>query len=340
VVTLENISNGTLTSELSEFFEERRYQNTVQFITPKQSVLEDDDIVSKAARVFGAENLRGKVEDEQGELEPLIRDEYRQLRKELESRYGKWVKWSSTPDGDLRLRRITVDPDIEAVKERIGKDTTYVGEEIVARVKENEGGIRVGSLLNDFLQFRRLPVLLDEGVFYSAVSELQQKGDIVLEGNRANFYVGDLGQYPTEIEDEMTIRHPDNLPESVFREETDDDEDETGDDDSGGGITDWGGDDETDDKTEDDSNGDDETEPTETEHSTETVEVSLEGNSARVLKSTAESRINETTDTATHVRLSYDVGALSKSELIDFIEGLPNGEKIEAKVVIERDADE
>ncbi|WP_251330422.1 DUF499 domain-containing protein [Haloplanus pelagicus] len=340
VVTLENISNGTLTSELSDFFEERRYQNTVQFITPKQSVLEDDDIVSKAARVFGAENLRGKVEDEQGELEPLIRDEYRQLRKELESRYGKWVKWSSTPDGDLRLRRITVDPDIEAVKERIGKDTTYVGEEIVARVKENEGGIRVGSLLNDFLQFRRLPVLLDEGVFYSAVSELQRKGDIVLEGNRANFYVGDLGQYPTEIEDEMTIRHPDNLPESVFREETDDDEDETGDDDSGGGITDWGGDDETDDKTEDDSNGDDETEPTETEHSTETVEVSLEGNSARVLKSTAESRINETTDTATHVRLSYDVGALSKSELIGFIEGLPNGEKIEAKVVIERDADE
>jgi len=343
VVTLENKSNGTLTSELGDFFEGTRYQNTIQFITPKQRVLEDDSIVRKAARVLGAENLRGKVEDEQGELEPLIRDERRQLRNELEDRYGKWVKWSGTPDGDgVRMRRITVDPDVEAVKDRIGRDTTYIGEEIVARVRENEGGIRVESLLNDFLQFRRIPALLDEEVFYSAVSELQRNGDVVLEGDRANFYVGDLGQYPSEIADEMTIHHPDNLPESVFREEDDEEEDRGGDDETGPGIEGWGSD-----ESDDDDDGgaterkrDEVVKPDEPEQLTETVEVSLEGNSARVLRSTAETRINETTDTVEHIRLSYDVDDLSKSDLIEFIEHLPDGEHIDATVVIERVVDE
>jgi hypothetical protein len=59
-----------------------------------------------------------------------------------------------------------------------------------------------------------------------------------------------------------------------------------------------------------------------------------------VLRSSADTRINKRTDTIEQVRLFYDVDDLSKSELIDFIEGLPDGEHIEATVVIERDADE
>jgi len=345
VVTLENTSNGELTSELGEFFEEIRYKNTVQFVTPKKRLLEDGDIVSKAARILGAQNLRGKVEDEQGELEPLIRDERRQLRNELEDRYGKWVKWSGTPDGDgLRMRRITVDPDVEAVRDQIGRDTTYVGEKIVDTVRENDSGIRVESLLNDFLQFRRLPALLDEDVFYSAVSELQRNGDIVLEGNRANFYVGSLGQYPTEIEDEMTIHHPDNLPDAVFQESDDDDDTE---DESEGGIDEWGEDesdeedgDDADDDTSDTDDDDDDVELDDPDQVTESVEVTLKGNTSRVLRSMAESRINETTDTVEHVRLSYDVDDLSKTELIEFVEQLPDAEKIDATVVMERVLDE
>lgn len=342
VVTLENKANGSLTSDLGEFFEERRYQNTVQFITPKQRVAEDEEIIRKAARVLGAENLRGKIDDEQGELEPLIRDERRQLRNELEERYGKWVKWSGSSDGDsVRMRRITVDPDVEAVKDRIGKDTTYIGDEIVDRVRANEGGIRVESLLNDFLQFRRLPVLLDEKVFRTALRKLQRNGKVILEGDRANFYVGDAGQYPSSIEDRMTVHHPDNLPESVF--ETEDDSGEDGDD--GGtslGGTDWetGDTDESDSGIEGGGSSTSVVDLEDPETVTETLEVSLEGNSARVLRSTAETRLNERTDTIEHVRLSYDVDDLSKSELIDFIEGLPDGEHIEATVVVERDADE
>jgi hypothetical protein len=353
VVTLENTSNGSLTSELGEFFSGMRYQNTVQFITPKKRVLEDDDIIDKAARVLGAESLRGKVEDERGELEPLIRDERRQLRNALEDRYGRWVKWSGTDDGEsLRMRRKTVDPDVGAVKDKIGRDKTYIGETIVEQVRGNESGIRVESLLNDFLQFRRFPVLLDEKVFYSAVRELHRDGDVVLEADRANFYVGDFGEYPPEIEDSMTVHHPDNLPASVFQqddEKTDDGDDEEGqqriqdppgrssergDDDGGTTTATSGGDGVTEPPDED------VIEPEDAETVTESVEVSLEGNSARVLRSTAESRINASTDTIEHVRLSYDLDDLSKEEFIEFVESLPGGKKIDATVVVERDVDE
>jgi len=81
-------------------------------------------------------------------------------------------------------------------------------------------------------------------------------------------------------------------------------------------------------------------EPDDPETVTESVEVTLEGNSARVLRSTAESRINGSTDTIQHVRLSYDVGDLSKEEFIEFVESLPSGNKIDATVVVERDVDE
>lgn len=348
VVTLENTSNGTLTSELTEFFSERRYQNTVQFITPKQRVLNDDGIIDKAARVLGAESLRGKVEDERGELEPLIRDERRQLRNALEERYGRWVKWSETSDGNLRMRRITVDPDVGAVEDKIGRDKTYVGETIGEQVQGNESGIRVESLLNDFLQFRGFPVLLDENVFHSALRDLHRGGDVVLEGDRANFYVGEFGQYPSEIEDSMTVHHPDNLPDSVFRkDEESDDKEETEDEDGqrqigqSGRRTSGRGTGESDSGGQVSKPPDEEVvEPDEPETVTESVEVSLEGNGPRVLRSTAESRINASTDTIEHVRLSYDVGEFSKEELIEFIESLPEGEKIDATVVMERDVDE
>ncbi|WP_440009241.1 hypothetical protein [Halomicrococcus sp. SG-WS-1] len=76
-VLLDYLSNGALRSELDDFFEGHTYQNTVLFVAPKQEIRSDDDIISKAARVLGAENLQGKVEDEQGELGKIIRDERR-----------------------------------------------------------------------------------------------------------------------------------------------------------------------------------------------------------------------------------------------------------------------
>jgi len=347
VVTLDYLSNGGLEAKLSDFFEGRKYQNTVLFVTPKKEVRDDEDIISKAARVLGAENLKGKVEDEQGELRSLIRDERRELRNELEDRYGKWVKWTEdSRTDDLRMRRINVKPSVSDVEDKVGADKTYVGEKILDEVEDAENGITVGSMLNDFHQFRKMPVVLDDEVFYGAVRKLHRDEKIVLEGDRAKYYVAEHGDYPPEISDELTIHHPDRLPSSVFEEE-DDKPVTTG---EGGSTTiGAGGDDNetnttltgstttsagsttTTTTTDDDDEGTPET---------ETIVVKLEGNRARVLKSQAESRVNKDSDTVSRIELSYDVDDLSKSDLTEFLGQLPDADQINAEVVIERETDD
>ncbi len=337
VVMLDYLSNGALREKLNDLFEPRTYQNTVLFVTPKKEVREDDDIISKAARVLGAENLRGNVDDG-GELESIIRDERRELRNELEDRYGKWVKWSEDPSGDgVRMRRIDVTADTSDVKDKVGRDKTYVGEKIREEVADAESGIPIASMLNDFRQFRRMPVLLSDEVFYSAVGQLYRDEKIVLEGDRANFYVPHKGDALPNLDDDLTIHHPDNLDDSIFEEE--ETQSESTPTLTGGGAnsvsTDTGG----------DSGSEGQISPAETESDDEpspvsvtTETISLEGNSARVLRSMAESRVNGDTDTATRVDLSYELDGLSKEALIEFLEQLPSGEHIDATVVVERES--
>jgi len=137
---LDYLSNGALEKKLDSFFEGRTYQNTVLFVTPNQKIRQDDDLISKAARVLGAENLRGKVDDEQGELEKIIRDERRELRNELEDNYGSWVKWTDS-GGGLRMRKKSVSPDIEDVKSKVGRDKTYIGERSSKRSRMQRTGL-------------------------------------------------------------------------------------------------------------------------------------------------------------------------------------------------------
>ena len=342
VVTLDFRSNGALTEELSEFFEGRTYQNTVLIVTPKQEIRQDDEILKKSARVLGAENLRGKVDDEQGELERIIRDERRELRTELEDRYGSWVKWSADPSGGVRMRKKTVIADVEDVKAKVGRDKTYVGEKILDEVESAENGITVASMINDFRQFRRMPVLLDESVFYSAIGELYRNEKIVLESDRAKFYAQHKGDAIPELAGELTIHHPDNLDESVYTKTepvaggaSDGGSDGGAVTGGGNGTTTGGG---------DGSGGGAVSGPGRDGGAggsvvgqKETKTITLEGPTARVLRSKAESHVNEGLDTATHIDLSYDVDDLSKEELIGFIEQLPGANHIQAQVVIERE---
>jgi hypothetical protein len=215
-VALEYAAKEDLRERLDEFFADRKYQNSVQVVVPTKAIRADKQIRSKTARLVGAKNLRGKVDDENDELPRIIRDERRELRKELESRYGQWVKWSEDHSGNLRLRRIAVDPSVDDLRAEIGRDKTYIGEEIVKTVRGKAHGVSVESLRNDFNQFRRLPVLLDDETFHSTVRELHREGEIVLEGDRSNYYVAEHDEYPPEIADGMTIHHPEDLPDVVF----------------------------------------------------------------------------------------------------------------------------
>ncbi|SIS19002.1 DUF499 domain-containing protein [Natronorubrum thiooxidans] len=346
VVMLDYLSNGALRSELDSFFEGRTYQNTVLFVAPKQEIRDDDDIISKAARVLGAENLQGKVEDEQGELGKIIRDERRELRNELEDRYGNWIKWSEDPRGGVRLRKKSVIADVDDVKDKVGRDKTYVGEKILDEVEDAENGISLDSMLNDFRQFRRMPVILDKGVFTSALSKLYRDEKVVLEGDRGKFYAAHKNDPLPDLGDGLTIHSPKNLDEAVYtKTDTGSSGGSTGDDggtSSTGGATGGGG--STVGGTSGGSSGGSSggtaggTSGGGTVASqTEETRVTLEGPSARVLRSHAESRVNGDTDTVTHVDLSYDVDDLSKEELIELIEALPSAKHIEATVVIERE---
>ena len=334
VVMLDYLSNGALRGKLDDFFGGRTYQNTVLFVTPKKEIRDDSEIIGKAARVLGAENLRGNVDDG-GELASIIRDERRELRNELEDRFGKWVKWSEGPNGDgIRMRRIDVTADVDDVKDKVGRDKTYVGEKIREEVADAENGIAIASMLNDFKQFRRMPILLSDEVFYSAVSQLYRDEKIVLEGDRANFYVPQKSDALPDLTDDLTIHHPDNLDDSIFEEEP---EPEPSSENEGEGESSSESDDTTA-LTQKPETKAVSSKPDSTDSVTVSTEViKLEGNSARVLRSMADSRINGEKDETTHIDLSYDVDNLSKDELVAFLEQLPSGKHIDATLTVERE---
>jgi hypothetical protein len=348
VVLLDYLSNGALRNDLDDFFSGKTYQNTVLFVAPKQEIRGDEDIISKTARVLGAENLQGKVEDDQGELAKIIRDERRELRNELKGRFGNWIKWSEDPSGGVRLRKKSVVADVDDVKSKVGRDKTYVGEKILEEVEDTPNGISLDSMVNDFRQFRKMPVILDRGVFTSALSKLYRDEKVVLEGDRGKFYAAHRNDPLPELEDGLTIHSPKNLDEGVY---TKTESSSTGGETSsagtttsitatsggsGGGQSTIGGSSGgsssggSEDGGEDGGSG-----PVATQ--TEETQVTLEGPNARVLRSHAESRLNADTDTVTQIDISYNVDDLSKEDLIELIEALPSANHIEATVVIERE---
>lgn len=71
--------------------------------------------------------------------------------------------------------------------------------------------------------------------------------------------------------------------------------------------------------------------------SAESVETRLEGNGPRVLRSQAEARLNGETDTVTGIDISYDGDGLSKDDLLDLIETLPDATKIDVDLEVARD---
>jgi len=224
---------------------------------------------------------------------------------------------------------------VEDVKSKVGRDKTYIGEKIVDEVQDAENGVNVASMLNDFRQFRRMPVILEDSAFYSALGQLYRDGKIILESDRAKFYATQKGDPLPDLDDDLTIHHPDNLDESVYTKTEPEPEPDTETPGMGGVTTgsSIGAGDETTavSQTETERSGRGEIVSTETETKT----VQLEGNSPRVLRSVAESRINADSDIATHIDLSYDLDDLSKEELIEFLEHLPSAIHIDAQVVIE-----
>lgn len=317
-------SNTALKEMLEEFFRGRRYQNTIIFITQEgPDILSEHEYVNKAKRIASALSLMSRIDDPEDELPALIRNERKDLETTLRNRFGRLIRWKLDRESDvLRLRQIPVQPSVADVREKIGTDRSYVADHIMEELEGAQGGRRVESLLNDFRSFRRLPVLLDDEVFYGAVRTLYQDNRIVIEGDKSKMFVPGYDAPPRRIGDELTLHHPSFIPESVLHPsdegEKGDGNDDNGEDlglEGGGGTTVVG---------------------------RSTVEhIPVEGNSPSSVLSMIEARINQKKDKTRSIKITYSFEErLSKEETLDFIENIPSAGHIIVDLEVERDETE
>jgi hypothetical protein len=310
-------SDKDLQEELESFLHGRTYQNTVIFITPlTESPIKEKKLLDKSKRIVAGTRLMGRIETERQKLKELVEEESSELVKRLREMYGRWIKWSPEKEpGKVSLIRKQVKAQIGEIKSSIGTDKTHIAEKIMEEVSGKESGVKIEFLLKDFKKFRRLPILLDDEVFYGAIRELYRDGRIVIEGDRSMLHI-----YPKpidQIRDEYTIHDPKFIPEDELIPPTEAPEMETVK--MGEGI------------------GFREEEMPRVERRAEIVYIDVEGNSPRVLSSNIEARINQKTDYVKGIQLIYVLPGLSKEEIMNFIENLPEkGDKISARLEVER----
>ncbi|MFW6029508.1 MAG: DUF499 domain-containing protein [Halanaerobiales bacterium] len=320
-------SDQELQNDLENFFSGRKYQNTVVFITQKgQNLLKEREILNKTKRIAAALILQNRIEDSEGELKKLIKEERRELAETLKEIFGYWIKWSFQAN-DLRFRRIEVDPSVPDIKDKIGTDRSFIGDKIMEEIKSIQSGRRVGALLEDFKKFRRLPVLLDDEAFYGSIRNLyNNEGKIVLEGNRAKMYVPGYDRPPNSIEDDLTIHHPKYISQDILNPDDFNDNDDYSDIEDDDPVVSEGEDD-------DQQSG----EPT-VEKKITVEHISFHGNSPRSIVSMAEARINKNTDKGRGININFTFERnLNKEQILDFLEQLPQAKNIKVTVEVERE---
>jgi hypothetical protein len=309
-----------LKKTLDEFYRGRRYQNTLIFITQDgPDILSEHEYINKAKRIASASSLMSRIDDPEGDLKSLIRNERKDLANSLRNRFGRLIRWKGEEDTDqLRLRQIPVQPSVADVRDKIGTDRSYIADHILSEIRKTEGGRRVESLLNDFRRFRRLPVLLEDEVFYGAIRNLYQDKRIIIEGDRAKMFVPGQHAAPKQITDDLTLHHPTYIPDHIINppQQGQEEEDEKE-------IIDLGF--EVDGETTIDRK-------VVVEH------IPIEGNSPRSVLSMMEARINQEKDRVRRIKVVFEFKEkLTKEKALDFIEELPPSDHYEVDIEVERD---
>lgn len=302
-----------LRKELESFYRGREFQNTIVFIAPKDSPLKESSLIEKSKRVVAARNLVGRVEDEEGKLKELIREEKKEIIDSLKEKYGYWVKWS--PEAEKHEVDIVLKPvraNIEDVREKIETDESLVEEKIMDKIKGKEEGVKVGRILKDFKKLRKLPLLSSNNIFYNLVRRLCGE-KIVIQGERSKFYTD---REPTEIKDDYVLIDPQYVPPSKLGPE----EGEPG-------------------TTKPAGKAVGKPPTPKPEEKAKIISRDAEGNSPRVILSKLEPRLNEKTDTISEISLTYSGREFSKEEVIEFLKNLPDGESITARLEVKRRED-
>lgn len=289
--------NDKLKSKLVEFYQGKNWQNTYIIILPNSDgILSSYEIIEKTRRLIAGENLQGQVEDKERKIQQLIAKEREQIAERIRGSYGRIVKWVAR-EKELVPRLINVSPDISAIREKAGSDSSLVGDFILQGIKDKAEGIRLEFLINDCKKFRKFPQILDDEIIFSAIRNLHRDKRVVIQGDRGKWYIDET---PRTLELGYVIFDPKYAPaEEII---------ETGE----GEISE-----------EEEKPGEERLIEVERR---EKKQLQLRGNSPRVILSQIEARTQEK-DLFTGIGVKYQFAKeLSKQEIMKFVKQLPQEE--------------
>jgi len=319
VVLLESWGvNDQLRNKLNKFYKGRTWQNTYILILPEVKNVISFELLEKAKRLLAAEVLRTQVKDKEGKLSEIIQEEIKAIAEKIKSCYGYFIKWVEREE-DLIYRLINVNADISSIREKAGSDEGLCADFIVEQLKDKPNGVKIKDIISDFKRFRRYPFILGEDVIYGAIRNLHKDKRVIIQGERAKWYIDEI---PKNLEPDFVVFDPKYAPSFESRKETDI-------------IT----------VIEEDKENNlkiAEGEAPFTVQKKERKEITLNGNSPRVILSQIEARTSEK-DEFEEIKISYKFNTkLSKQEIMKLIKQLPLQEdiQIKAEVLLWREKDE
>jgi len=317
VVLLESWGvNDELKTKLNKFYKGKTWQNTYILVLPEINTVFSFEILEKGKGLKAAENLRKQVEDEEGKLEKIIQEERKDIADKIKNYYGYIVKWTEHEE-KLTYRLINVSTDINAIREKARSDPGLIADFIVEKTKDKPSGIRIEELINDFKKYRKYPFILDDETVYLSIRNLHRDKRVIIQGERGKWYINES---PRSLEPSFVVIHPKYAPEVEKKSEV---FEETGEMETGEVS-----------KIEND--------PEVTVERKEKKELSLTGNSSRVILSQIEARTSEK-DKFEEISVKYRFKQkLSKQEIMKFVKQLPHQEECEigAEIILWREKDE
>ena len=264
-------------------------------------------------RLLAGELLQRQIENKDRKIKDLVIEERGQVAEKIKDSYGRIVKWVLR-GSELVPRLINVLPDISAIREKAGSDSSLVSDFVIREVKDKAEGVRLEFLINDFKRFRRFPQILDDEVIFSCLRNLHRDKRVVIQGDRGKWYIDEM---PRSLEISFVIFDPKYAPEvEVIETETN----EIRESEEQAGY----------------ENLEKEKEP-EVERKQKKL-LQLRGNSPRVIISQIEARTQEK-DLFTKIYINYQFAReLSKQEIMKFVKQFPQEEaEIDGEVELWRE---
>ena len=310
--------NDELRTKLNEFYRGKTWQNTYILVLPDVNTVFSFEILEKGKRLKAAENLMKQVKDEEGKLRKIIQEERKSIADRIKAYYGYIVKWVER-EGEITYRLINVNADVNAIREKARSDPELIADFIVKEIEDKPSGIRIEELINDFKKYRRYPFILDDETIYTAIRNLHRDKRVIIQGERGKWYIDES---PRSIEPSFVVIHPKYAPEVEKGPEVSEEAIE-----EGVGASEI---------------FEIEGKPEVSVERKEKKELSLTGNSPRVILSQIEAKTSEK-DEFEEISVKYRFKQkLSKQEIMKFVKQLPHQEEseIEVEVTLRREKDE